>query len=45
MVPKKVLMPNTKAQSSLVSDEAIWKLQGEDELITREQTDEYDAPA
>lgn len=26
MVPKKVLIPNTKAHSSLVSDEAIWKL-------------------
>lgn len=26
MVPRKVLMPNTKAQSSLVSDDAIWKL-------------------
>lgn len=26
MVPKKVLIPNTKAHSSLVRDEAIWKL-------------------
>lgn len=26
MVPRKVLMPNTKAHSSLVSDEAIWNL-------------------
>lgn len=27
-VPRKVLMPNTRAHSSFVSDEAIWKLWG-----------------
>lgn len=32
MVPKKVLIPNTKEHSSLVSDEAIWKLQREKKL-------------
>lgn len=32
MVPRKVLMPNTSAQSSLVSDEAIWKLRTHDNI-------------
>ena len=36
MVPRKVFMPNTSAQSSLVSDEAIWKLGGQ-RKITSEQ--------
>lgn len=34
MVPKKVLIPNTKAHSSLVSDEAIWKLIRQKEKLT-----------
>lgn len=37
MVPKKVLIPNTRAHSSLVSEDAIWKLRRQKEEQTHEE--------